>query len=277
MSKLNISKNEWLELVFEGKNKSYGAYQLRQEEGKTTIKAFFSALLLLTLLAIIAMLFSSFEKKPNVTTAPDGERIILAKVEPKLKKEEPLKIESLKKGKALKQEVTKDLTTNIKVVNQNNADETPISENTEVGLVKDPNATENGDGKGIPNGTENSNLIKEEEPTVNLGGIFNPNTVEISPKFPGGINEFLKTVGKKFVTPEMEESKTIRVIVFFIVEKDGSLSNIKVPNNPGFGLGEEAIRVLKSIKTKWEPGYMGKIPVRTLFSLPIVIKSSVSE
>ena len=41
MSKLNSSKNEWLELVFEGKNKSYGAYELRQDEGKTTIKAFF--------------------------------------------------------------------------------------------------------------------------------------------------------------------------------------------------------------------------------------------
>jgi periplasmic protein TonB len=47
MSKLNINKSEWLELVFEGKNKAYGAYELRQEDGKTTMKAFFGALLLI--------------------------------------------------------------------------------------------------------------------------------------------------------------------------------------------------------------------------------------
>jgi len=64
MSKLNINKTEWLELVFEGKNKEYGAYQMRQDDGKTTIKAFFSAMALLTGLALIPVVLSSFAEKP---------------------------------------------------------------------------------------------------------------------------------------------------------------------------------------------------------------------
>ena len=89
MSKLNSSKNEWLELVFEGKNKSYGAYELRQEEGKTTIKAFFSALLLLTALSATAMLFSSFREKPNSgDTNFDGPTVVVD-LDPTIKKADP--------------------------------------------------------------------------------------------------------------------------------------------------------------------------------------------
>lgn len=276
MSKLNSSKNEWLELVFEGKNKSYGAYELRQEEGKTTIKAFFSALLLLTALSATAMLFSSFGEKPITIIPKDSGGLIVADVflKPKeeIKKEEPTK-----KGKAIKDQITKDLTDNIKIVDQRKVDETPITKNNQLGLIKDPDATENGDGKGKPNGTENVITVNDEKPLVNPDAIHASNSVEVNPKFPGGINEFLKTVGKKFVAPEMEEARIMRVIVFFIVEKDGSLSNIKVANDPGFGIGVEAIRVLKAIKTKWEPGYMGDYPVRTSFSLPIVVQTTVSE
>ena len=276
MSKLNSSKNEWLELVFEGKNKSYGAYELRQEEGKTTIKAFFSALLLLTALSATAMLFSSFGEKPIIIIPKDSGGLIVADVfltpKEEIKKEEPTK-----KGKAIKDQITKDLTDNIKIVDQRKVDETPITENNQLGLIKDPNATQGGDGNGKLNGTKNAIVINDEKPLADIDGIFTPNSVEVNPKFPGGINEFLKTVGKKFVAPEMEEARTMRVIVFFIVEKDGSLSNIKVANDPGFGIGAEAIRVLKAIKTKWEPGYMGDYPVRTSFSLPIVVQTTVSE
>ena len=277
MSKLNSSKNEWLELVFEGKNKSYGAYELRQDEGKTTIKAFFSALLLLTALSATAMLFSSFGEKPNSGDTNFHGPTVVVDLDPTIKKADPVKEEALKKGKAIKEEVTTDLRENIKIVDPSIADETPITENNQLGLNKDPNATEGGDGNGKANGTENAIFIKDENPLVDINGIFTPNSVEVNPKFPGGINEFLKTVGKKFVAPEIEEARIMRVIVFFIVEKDGSLSNIKVANDPGFGIGAEAIRVLKAIKTKWEPGYMGDYPVRTSFSLPIVVQTTVSE
>ena len=65
MSKLNINKNEWLELVFEGKNKEYGAYQLRQEDGKTTMKAFFTAIALISGIALLPVLLITLSVLAN--------------------------------------------------------------------------------------------------------------------------------------------------------------------------------------------------------------------
>jgi protein TonB len=57
-----------------------------------------------------------------------------------------------------------------------------------------------------------------------------------------------------------------------VVEKDGSMSDIQVKNDPGYGLAKEAIRVLKSLKTKWTPGMIGAKPMRTSYNLPITVQ-----
>jgi periplasmic protein TonB len=273
MSKLNINKSEWLELVFEGKNKAYGAYELRQDDGKTTMKAFFGALLLIVGLSSAGIIFSSFGEKP-VEVKPDLGPVITCTLFSPI--EEPEKVEPITpKGDAIKNEVTTDLTPNVNIVDESEAPKTPITENTQLGLIKNPNATEEGDGKGTKKGTENVVIVKPVDKPIIDEGIHT--SVEVNPAFPGGIDKFLKEVGKRFVAPEIEEEKTIRVIVLFVIEKDGSLSNIKVANDPGYGMGAEAIRVLKAIKTKWEPGYMGNMPVRTSFSLPILVKSNTGE
>ncbi|MGK4566019.1 energy transducer TonB [Flavobacterium sp. 3HN19-14] len=75
---------------------------------------------------------------------------------------------------------------------------------------------------------------------------------------------------KNFRTPD-EEVKG-KVIVQFVVEKDGSLTDIKVVRDLGYGTGAEAIRVLKSAP-KWKPGIQNGRAVRVLFSLPISIQS----
>ena len=59
-----------------------------------------------------------------------------------------------------------------------------------------------------------------------------------------------------------------------MVEKDGSMTDIQVKNDPGYGLGREAIRVLKSLKTKWTPGMIGSKPVRTSYNLPITVQAN---
>jgi protein TonB len=64
---------------------------------------------------------------------------------------------------------------------------------------------------------------------------------------------------------------TARIIVQFVVEKDGSLTGIKILRDPGYGLGKEAERVLKSVKTKWSPGIQNGKPVRASYNLPITI------
>ena len=269
MSKLNINKNEWLELVFEGKNKEYGAYKMRQEDGKTTMKAFFSAMALISGIALLPVLLSSFADKPIVEPlAPDP---VLHVTEVVFKKEEVKKALPVSKKEAQKPIKSKDLA-NTKIVEATKAPDIDFTKPEDVGKTNTTNTASTGTENNPETGNTKTHVVITE-PADNPNDIKPSGVLEKNPAFPGGINEFLKIVGNRFVAPELEEEKTLKVIVFFVVEKDGSLSNITVPRSPGFGLDLEAIRVLKSIKTKWEPGmYKGK-PVRTSYSLPIVIKT----
>lgn len=92
------------------------------------------------------------------------------------------------------------------------------------------------------------------------------------PEFPGGSNKFYIYVGKNFESPAINQERNIRVYVCFVVEKDGSITDIKVQNDLGYGLAKEAIQVLKSLKTKWVPGMIGSNPMRTSYTLPITIQ-----
>jgi hypothetical protein len=92
------------------------------------------------------------------------------------------------------------------------------------------------------------------------------------PQFPGGMDKFYKYVGNNFEKPELEGINVLKVFVSFVIEKDGSMTDIKVMKDPGYGLGREAIRVLKSLRTKWSPGMIDSKPVRTAYNLPIVLE-----
>ncbi|MFD1603568.1 energy transducer TonB [Flavobacterium artemisiae] len=89
------------------------------------------------------------------------------------------------------------------------------------------------------------------------------------PTFPGGINEFYKFIGANYQTPKVQ-GLAGKVYATFIVEKDGSLGEIRVLKDIGYGTGTEAIRVLQ-ISPKWIPGKSKGETVRVLYSLPINI------
>jgi protein TonB len=102
--------------------------------------------------------------------------------------------------------------------------------------------------------------------------IVKTSSLDKLPEFPGGIAKFYAFVGNNFEKPVIDDNESIRVIVNFIIEKDGSMTNIQVRNDPGYGIAKEAIRVLKSLKTKWIPGVVNSKSVRTGYSLPITIQ-----
>ena len=109
------------------------------------------------------------------------------------------------------------------------------------------------------------------KPTSDGIEIINANSLDRLPEYPGGIAKFYAYVGSNFEKPEIEDHESIRVVVYFIIEKDGSMTSIQVKSDPGQGIGKEAIRVLKSLKTKWSPGMVNSKAVRTAYSLPITI------
>jgi hypothetical protein len=106
------------------------------------------------------------------------------------------------------------------------------------------------------------------------GKAYTTTEVTEKPKFPGGMNAFYKFVGENYkISPQASEIKLKgKVYVTFMVEKDGSLSELTILRDIGYGTGEEALRVLK-LSPNWIPGKVNNIPVKTLYSLPITIQT----
>jgi beta-lactamase regulating signal transducer with metallopeptidase domain len=102
--------------------------------------------------------------------------------------------------------------------------------------------------------------------------IYNMSSLIDKPDFPGGIGEFYKFVGNTYKISEEINTNTKggKVFVTFVIEKDGSLSNITVVRDFKFGTGEEAVRVLK-LSPNWQPGKLKGKNVRVQYSLPIAI------
>ena len=103
--------------------------------------------------------------------------------------------------------------------------------------------------------------------------IFNQNGLSVSdqPHFEGGTEAFFKFIGDNYIVPN-EKGLKGKIFMQFIIEKDGSLADIKCLKDIGFGSGQEAIRVLKT-SPKWKPGYLDGKPVQCTYQLPIAIES----
>jgi len=95
------------------------------------------------------------------------------------------------------------------------------------------------------------------------------NGLVIRPKFVGGIANFYHFVGTIYELPKVKRLHG-KVIIQFVVETDGSLADIKVLKDIGYGTGNEAIRVMKA-SPKWIPGTLNGKPVRVLYTLPISV------
>ena len=106
----------------------------------------------------------------------------------------------------------------------------------------------------------------------------NTKTSEVVIKKPalksGGMPNFYKTVAAKFDDDIIDDgAEDVKVLVSFAIEKNGEMTNIKVENSKNKYISNEAIRVLKSLKTKWEPATKNNELVRTEYVLPITVKS----
>lgn len=95
------------------------------------------------------------------------------------------------------------------------------------------------------------------------------NQADNKPEFPGGLEAFYKYIGENFKIPADLKDKA-RIIAQFIIEKDGSISNIKIIKGPGFGTEDETTRVLNK-SPKWTPGKIDGQGVRVMYTLPISI------
>lgn len=99
--------------------------------------------------------------------------------------------------------------------------------------------------------------------------VFKDSLVDVKPEFPGGIDAFYRDFHRQFKQPEVK-GLVDKVMLAFVVEKDGSLTEIRIVHDAGFGTGDQAVTILEQ-GPRWKPGSKDGKPVRTLHWLPIAI------
>ncbi len=110
-------------------------------------------------------------------------------------------------------------------------------------------------------------------PPQQVNGVYN--LVDDQPAFPGGPNAFMKYLAKnvKYPAADIDNNVQGRVVAQFVVEKDGSLTQIKTVRSPSKTMADEAIRVLKK-SPKWKPGKVKGKAVRTMYTVPVTFAMS---
>ena len=270
MSKLSLYQTGWINLIFQDRNKEYGAYQLRQESAKTSLTALFMGLLFSGAVVAIALIIGYFNPQNSlVITIPEftNTTVQLTDIVPNQLVETP---------KQVLPEIKKQITA-IPILNDQLVHpvivQAPLASPN---ILKTTNYTTTPT-QGTATTSTSTSLSSDTGTgpisTTDTGNtIINNVSLDKLPEFPGGINKFYHYVGANFEKQEIGGSGSIQVYVSFVIERDGSMTDIQVKRDPGYGLGKEALRVLKSLKTKWSPGIFDGKAVRTAYTLPITVQ-----
>ena len=274
MAKIDLISNEWADIVFQGRNKVYGAYQLRRGTSKRNIVSmiFVAAVAAVAYLGLAA--YNSYQEAQKAKFEAEMEASLLeAKKEAKVeKKTETPKVEQVQKVEKVKSSIAftppvikKDSEVNPEeeMKTQDELKETKtaigafdVKGNDEAGgtVLK---AVEEIAAPEPPKHEEEQNKIFE--------------VVEQQPQFPGGsVNGWLAD-HIKYPVVAAENGISGRVVVQFVVERDGSVSQVRVVRGVDPSLDKEAQRVISSMP-KWIPGKQNGQAVRSRFTVPVTFR-----
>ncbi|MBQ6062675.1 MAG: energy transducer TonB [Prevotella sp.] len=275
MAKIDLYDPKWVDMVFDGKNQEYGAYQLRKGTSKRNITAL---LILLIAAGLIggALAYKVHLQKLDEERQAYMEQLELSKLQEqakKEKKEEPVIKAKIEPKKIVEQvrETQKFTAPEIKkdeLVNEENQvkDQADLDEKVAVG-TKDQEGTKDRTDVAIRNDIAvNTNESEEKKEVANK--VFD--VVEQMPSFPGGNEALMKFLSDNVKYPVVAQENGVqgRVVVSFVVEKDGSITDVKIVRSVDPSLDKEAARVVKSMP-HWIPGRQNGAAVRVKYNVPV--------
>lgn len=251
------------ELVFNDRNKSYGAYVLRKEYENNVLIGLFSGLFLMTALFLFSYVQVSAATSPEAS-APMPPDIYVINHLPK--PDEPVKTQEPEKQSAPKQttQVFKTLIMNDDVEN--------ITVNDELKKALPGIENQDGDDNNIglmpgTGGTDNSEIEGEEEEKLEINDLW---VIDEHPEYPGGEKAMYDFLGKNIRYPDRAKNIGITGTVYlsFVIDEFGGVRDVQIARGIGGGCDEEAARVVKSMK-RWKPGKQAGRAVKVRYQLPI--------
>ena len=274
MAKLDLISAEWTNLVFEGRNQDYGAYQLRKDTSKRNIWSIIIVALAAVLLYLGLTLHRMAEANRTVENTQAIQRTNLEnkKKEAKVEKKEQIKVEPEKTVERVKSSVKftapvikKDNL--VKEEDEIKLDEIEKSNKAIGALTVEGNDEVGGE---VLQLREQSAAPEPPKPTEeNRVHDF----VEQMPSFPGGMGALMSWLSQNIKYPVIAAENGVegRVIVQFVVEKDGSITDVKIAKSVDPSLDKEATRVVSSMP-HWIAGRQNGNPVRVKYTVPVTFK-----
>lgn len=265
IAKFDLYKAEWLDLVFDHRNKEYGAYDLRRHYGRNMVKAMG---LTFTVVAILVTLSIILKPKPVDT------RTIIVELPPPTIAPPPVEAKLKKPEQPKHTEPVKPIKTSQSLPPVVVPTEPPIEPHTTAELLKSTIGPVDTKGEDKP-----GNVLEEKGPKGDGAGTAPSSDIiveagtgglDVMPEPVGGAAAWSKFLQKNLRFPGIAQEQSVsgRVFLSFVIERDGQLSNIKVEKGAGYGFDEEALRVLKLAKA-WKPGMQNGQPVRVRYTIPI--------
>ncbi len=271
---INIDSGEWCDMVFSERNKTYGAYRLRQSSGKRHIVAFIVVVVIVGIVSLLPLLIGAVKElthKENL--GPMEDTLELSKIE----------VQEVPKENIIQQEVAPPpppLKSTIQFVPPVIAKDEEVTDNDRMKTqeqvidsklqvsVQDIKGTDDKFGIDIAELDKHKVVIEEkivdDKPFV---------TVEQMPSFPGGEVEMQKFIRDNLKYPVIAQENGIqgRVTIRFVVTKDGTISDVQVLRGIDSSCDKEAVRVVKAMP-KWIPGKQNGRNVPVYFTLPVIFK-----
>lgn len=277
---VDLTSKEWRDIVFEGKNKEFGAYTLRAGSVQRHSKAIIIVLsVLIPGLILLALFYNGAFGKPEEEQITVNTEVEITTFEDEFEEEieenetfelppEPEEIITPEEV-ANEQQVTAILVTE----DENFEEEKQVKNQDEVldnaSMIGQVDVTE---------GVEDLNktriidqVIVEEKPVEEI--TYNVATVEQQPEFPGGVQAMYKWLSEHINYPAVaaEEGISGRVIIEFVVSKTGAIENVKIARGRHPALDKEALRVVKAMPN-WNPGRNNGVAVKVTYTLPVQFK-----
>ena len=277
-----LTSKEWCDVVFENRNKEFGAYQLRLNSKPRHLRAFLFTLIGAIAIIIIAysyMKVAAYIEEQRIMDQANQELVAVdLAAEEQEEEQEP---EETKFEQPEEQALPEEILNTVKVTELLIAKDEEVKAEDEIKSQDELKETQTAFGQtDFDKGTDDRNVIREHKEEVIVEKkeeVKEPEkvftAVEQMPQFPGGEAELMKYLSKniKYPTMAMENNIQGRVVVQFVVTKTGSIGEVKVVRSVDRDLDREAIRVCKSLP-KFTPGKMNGQAVNVWYTLPVNFK-----
>ncbi len=271
MSKIDLISGEWTDIIFANRNQSFGAYTLRKGTGKRNLISII-AVVVLAILCQVGLTLKNIADEAAAKRAAMNQIVELtaleqpkkeAQVEQKKVEVEPIQVEKIKSSiKFTPPVIKKD--DEVKPEEELKTQDELMETKTAIGSF----TVEGNDDKGGEVLKAKEVIAQPEPPKEEENKVFD--VVEQMPSFPGGQTALMEYLSKNVKYPVVAQENGVqgRVVVSFVVEKDGSVTDVQVVRSVDPSLDREAVRVISSMP-KWIPGKQNGQAVRVKYNVPV--------